>query len=1027
MDGAPTFGGRQRGAPTGDAAPDRDERRPDPEDPLRGGFACEFPGCERGFTTKTGRGVHYRRTHKDWYDARQKTHEKEPWTPEGLALMARLEARLTLQGARHINKALLPKMGGRSLDAIKGQRKQAGYKALVAQALEEMRTPEAAALPPNPDPVDEDRSQHSPTVRTDYEMARERVQGHLRGLPACESADYNSERLDAIIESLSEWNRARVFEEMSLYLRETFRKPPRARGVRPPPGNRANQSRRKTRRADYARVQKAWKRNRTTCIRDILRDKRTQSAPPEEVMVPFWDRIMTSGGTATPGVATHGEEIGELWEPVTIKEVKAALPPLGTAPGPDSLTVEEFRQVPMGIWTRVFNILMLCGKLPDYLLESKTTLIPKKNGAAEPGEFRPITVSSAIVRAFHKVLANRMSKHIRLDPRQKAFQPIDGCSENIFLIDFVLKYARQNHKPLFMASLDVAKAFDSVTHNAILDILRSSGVPVPMIEYVAEVYRGSSTKLQSGSWTSQAIHPNCGVKQGDPLSPMLFNMVIDRLFSLLPKETGIRIGETVVNAMGYADDLVLLATTKVGLQELLDITAEYLQSCGLLVNASKCFTVALRTVPKEKKTVIDARERFRCLGRLIPALKRSDDWKYLGVPFTPEGRLMCNPLDRLKTEIEHLRAAPLKPQQRLFALRTMVIPGLYHLLVLGATNISLLTKLDVAIRGTVRKYLDLPHDVPNAYFHADVKDGGLSIPSFRWIAPLQRYHRLKGLTTTAGETGPDAMKRFLEMEIKRDERRLNDHGVSIKTRAAYKARFAKLLYQSNDGCPLKRSRGVEQQHAWLTDGTLFVSGRNFIHMNKLRINAVPLRSRMARGRVRDKQCRAGCNNAETLHHVLQQCYRTHNARIQRHDACLKYLLDRQRTQALVDEEPHFRTASGLLKPDAVIKKGNSAIVVDALIAGERANLDQEHRGKIDKYAVLGDEVKVRYSVEEVVFTSLTLSSRGVWSKRSFEHLTSLKLLNKADAKILSTRALVGGLHAINIFNRRTDVRRRVRV
>lgn len=340
------------------------------------------------------------------------------------------------------------------LESMKGQRRRAEYKAIVAQALESIRIPEAGAAAPEPETAIGDRNQNRLILRTDqlsYESVRDRIVEHLSSLPACTSPDFNSRRFNTIVKSPGRWNREQVFQEMSLYLRETFQKQQGARNARPPASKPTNHSRRQTRRAEYARTQRAWKQNRTTCIRDILKNKRTDFAPPKEIMVPFWERIMTSGSASTPGVATNNDVIVELWDPITTKDVSEALPPTGTAPGPDCLTIEEFRRVPLGIWTRIFNIMMQCGKLPEYLLESRTILIPKKDGAAELGEFRPITVSSAIVRTFHKVLANRMSKHIRLDPRQKAFQPIDGCSENIFLVDFVLKYARQNHNPLLLA------------------------------------------------------------------------------------------------------------------------------------------------------------------------------------------------------------------------------------------------------------------------------------------------------------------------------------------------------------------------------------------------------------------------------------------------------------------------------------------------------------------------------------------------------------------------------------------------
>ena len=139
----------------------------------------------------------------------------------------------------------------------------------------------------------------------------------------------------------------------------------------------------------------------------------------------------------------------------------------------------------------------------------------------------------------------------------------------------------------------------------------------------------------------------------------------------------------------------------------------------------------LHSFAKAKKTNIIADQVFTCLGREIPALRRSEEWKYLGVPFTPEGRVLGNPLENLRRDLDTISKAPLKPQQRLFALRTVILPGLYHQLVLGLTTISLLNKIDAVTRLYVRRWLALPHDTPNANFHADAEDGGLSLPTIR--------------------------------------------------------------------------------------------------------------------------------------------------------------------------------------------------------------------------------------------------------------------------------------------------------
>jgi len=994
-------------------------------------FSCNLPGCSRSFPTKIGLGVHQQRMHKDWYDAQQNVHVKSRWNAEELALLARQEARLVMQGSRFLNQDLLPFFPDRTLESIKGQRRKAQHKDLVLELLEAMRSQDAndvlsvdqtsaTSVPlanPSasnvPDPVDVDLT---------CDRVENQIVEYIESLPRSNAKGFHIDHLNIICQSLKYWNLSQIYEEVSLYLLKAIPvKTSRVKDRVMPSEDRLPLSRRKNRRVEYSRVQGQWKKNRTICLRNLLKNKRTSAVPPRDVMIPFWERIMTQSNSSTPGTESACAINADLWSPIFAKEIRAAFPPKGSAPGPDGLSAGELRDIPVDILVRLFNIFMICGRLPRHLLESRTILIPKKDDASSPDEFRPITISSNLTRTFHKILANRLSRSVQLDSRQKAFRPIDGCSENVFLMDFALRYCRQNFKPLFMASLDVAKAFDSVTHNTIVDILRSAGVPTPMVDYIAWIYEKSVTRLHCENWESQSIHPTCGVKQGDPLSPIIFNLVIDRLFSKLPSEIGLKVGEVSLNAIGFADDLVLFATTPKGLQTLLDTAASYLQSCGLCVNAAKCFTVVLRNVPKEKKSVIDARRAFSCLGRAIPALKRSDEWKYLGVPFTPEGRLMGNPLDQLRKDLSVLSAAPLKPQQRMFALRTMVLPSLYHQLVLGKTNISLLNKLDIAIRTSIRKWLALPHDTPNAYFHADFKDGGLAFPSLRWIIPLQRFHRLKKLKGVEDTELPDAMKQFVQLEVERVEQRLRDHGQFITTMTLYKKRFAKLLHKSNDGGPLQKSRNVISQHRWVVDGNLFVSGKDFVFMNKLRINAIPLRSRMARGRLRDRHCRAGCNDAETLHHVLQICHRTHAPRIKRHDACVDYLMRQLDKGSTIVKEPKFPLRTGLLKPDIIIKKESSVIVVDAQVVGERADLNRAHQAKIAKYKVLEKTIKEKYRVDDVTFTSLTLSARGVWSGQSFEHLLKLGLLKTKDAKILSTRVLVGGLHMVNAFNRWTAV------
>ncbi|CAK9799136.1 Retrovirus-related Pol polyprotein from type-2 retrotransposable element R2DM [Anthophora plagiata] len=658
---------------------------------------------------------------------------------------------------------------------------------------------------------------------------------------------------------------------------------------------------------------------------------------------------------------------------------------------------------------------------------TRTVFLPKIKNAKEPGDFRPITIPSVMTRCLHKVLAARTSEAIKIDDRQRAFRSTDGCRDNTFLLDLILKYHHKRFKDIYLASLDVKKAFDSVSHIALMSIMRALGCPSEYMEYVRNTYEDGSTTLEGDGWKSKPIKPEKGVKQGDPLSPIIFNMIMDQLLKKLSPEIGCRVGGECVNAAAFADDLILFATTPKGLQSLIDTATEFLKACGMTINADKSTTIGIRANAKLKKTARDIEMEFVCEGRTLRTLGRGEEIKYLGVKFTPQGRARFKPQDIICPGLEELTRAPLKPQQRLFALRFALIPRVYYHLALSDVTISALKKVDVQVRQSVRKWLNLPHDVPTAYFHAEVKDGGLGIPSLRWTAPLHRMGRLTSLKGHHDQLRDDEMDRYLDEEIDKCKKRQGNSNTLMTKMDDVKKWWAERLYKSVDGVGLRESNTTPQQHQWIADGTRILQGKDFIQCVKARIGALPTRSRTTRGRYADRRCRAGCSAQETLNHVVQHCHRTHGMRIRRHDAITSYVARNLRHQGYeVQIEPKYPTSEGLRKPDIVATLGRTTIVVDAQVVSEQTALDEAHKRKVEYYSMndtLVAAIKEKEKSQEVKFHSVTLSWRGVWSSKSAAELLGLGVIRKAELKILSTRALIGTIAGFNLFSRITTVRR----
>lgn len=109
-----------------------------------------------------------------------------------------------------------------------------------------------------------------------------------------------------------------------------------------------------------------------------------------------------------------------------------------------------------------------------------------------------------------------------------------------------------------IAILDLEKALDNV-HPFIVKGLDEPKIPVGIIEYLKYVYAKSRTILSFKGNTSDPIHPEQGVRKGDPLSPLLFLIVFNEVLESLPSELGIKFKYLLLNHLAFADDPILLA------------------------------------------------------------------------------------------------------------------------------------------------------------------------------------------------------------------------------------------------------------------------------------------------------------------------------------------------------------------------------------------------------------------------------------------------------------------------------------
>ncbi|KAK3556236.1 hypothetical protein QTP70_006924 [Hemibagrus guttatus] len=185
-----------------------------------------------------------------------------------------------------------------------------------------------------------------------------------------------------------------------------------------------------------------------------------------------------------------------------------------------------------------------------------------------------------------------------------------------------------------MCFVDLEKAFDSVPHGIMWEVFWEYGVRGPLLRAVRSLNNQSKSLDCIASCKSDLFPVHVVLRQGCPLSPVLFIVFMDRISRRSQGLEGVRVGDHRISSLIFADDVVLLASSSLDLQHALGRFAAECEAAGMKVSTSK-----------SEAMVLD-RKKVACTlqvgGEVLPQV---EEFKYLGVFFTSEGR-MDHEIDR---------------------------------------------------------------------------------------------------------------------------------------------------------------------------------------------------------------------------------------------------------------------------------------------------------------------------------------------------------------------------------------------
>lgn len=304
----------------------------------------------------------------------------------------------------------------------------------------------------------------------------------------------------------------------------------------------------------------------------------------------------------------------------TADDVKEAITSLkNRAPGEDGIPVSIFkgqfksegevvRVVDLYAETlaEVFNYGVQLG-LPIWTKQGLGRWLYKGKGPVDdPDNYRLIVLQPILMKILERMVDLRLRQlidkgEIEISVEQGGFMTHRSTYDSIFLLQSLKDGARARKQSLYTAFLDVKKAFDSVSHQRLLRVAASQGVPPLWIGVIHKLLVDRCTFLGDMEVPIQR-----GTPQGSPLSPLLFILFMEPLIARLRAQAvGVELSPgTFIRCLLFADDICLTASSLEDLQRMLNVCSDWAKEAAMIFNTKKSHLLHLWGAPYDPNVAL---------------------------------------------------------------------------------------------------------------------------------------------------------------------------------------------------------------------------------------------------------------------------------------------------------------------------------------------------------------------------------------------------------------------------------------